>query len=406
MDESGTTDAPQALALHVLQSLVLHSPLSPFLRPHLTSLTSTCLHAFASLSWAIRNAALQLFGSLVSSLVGQKKVRDDTSALNSLTTPEFVSRHPSLVQLLLSALSGDSECHTEGAAECRSTLTLMKLSHWPRNTIESLFLSEAPIRMDLLEICSDAILYEIKDCHCASWLLKCESCFWHHLEESILTPKAMAAILQFLTVIMEKVESAGSSIPTQGLAVLLSCMKGLQGSSATYAALVLLAHLMRHPANITEDILAAFAGVLSQHSHPTSSEDHRLAASVALKVAIKPIFTCHHQVSLTVRKQLVMSTVALLQDEDSLIRDTATGIVVALVTPSGAIQEHTPHSQPNPHPNLALFEFFRQLAFEAGVYVVSCKVFKLLCEVFGVSPELAYLLVWSEKGYGTVDEMG
>ena len=54
MDESGTTDAPQALALHVLQSLVLHSPLGPFLCPHLTSLTSTCLHAFASPSWAIR----------------------------------------------------------------------------------------------------------------------------------------------------------------------------------------------------------------------------------------------------------------------------------------------------------------------------------------------------------------
>ena len=440
-----------------------------------------------------------------------------------------------------------------GAADCRCTLTFMRLSHCPRNTIESLFQSEAPIGTDLLEVCSDAILNEIKDCLCAPWLLKCESFFWHHLEESSLTPKATATVLQFLTAIMEKRESGRSCICKQRLAVLLSCMKGLRGSSATCAALVLMAHLMRHPANITDDILVAFAGVISQHSHPTSSEDHRLAASAALRVAIKPLFTCHLHVNLTVRKQLVVSTVALLQDEDSSIRDTATAIAAALVTCSETTLAHSPHSQANIHPNLALLEFFkwlanksmeendwtilrilwevcfgelsvttltaghirlfqsraanlyyeprqvsisvavalmkmiedhrqlfvwesqqqnssqhkhqpgnyksqenanigqedwetgmsnqhqssmrnwleeertklnccgeslsslvsnynfwhhRQFAFEAGVYVVSCQVFKLLCKIFDESPELTYPLVWSKKGYCTVDEMG
>ncbi|XP_063610801.1 uncharacterized protein LOC134784627 [Penaeus indicus] len=103
-EEQNTVDASPVLALHMLQSLVLHAPLAHHLLLHLPAITSTCLQAFTNHSWALRNAALQLYGAVVPRMVGQKKVRDDSSVLNSLTAPEFLARHPSLAQSLLKML--------------------------------------------------------------------------------------------------------------------------------------------------------------------------------------------------------------------------------------------------------------------------------------------------------------
>ncbi|XP_042881399.1 thyroid adenoma-associated protein homolog isoform X2 [Penaeus japonicus] len=103
-EEQSTVDASPVLALHMLQSLVLHAPLAHHLLLHLPAITGTCLQAFTNHSWALRNAALQLYGAVVPRMVGQKKVRDDSSVLNSLTAPEFLTRHPSLAQSLLKML--------------------------------------------------------------------------------------------------------------------------------------------------------------------------------------------------------------------------------------------------------------------------------------------------------------
>nr|XP_045582396.1 thyroid adenoma-associated protein homolog [Procambarus clarkii] len=104
-EEKSTTDSPPVLALHVLHSLVIHAPLAHHLLHHMPPITATCLQAFTHDSWALRNAALQLYGAVVPRMVGQKKVRDESSTLNSLTAPEFLFRHPNLAESLLQLLT-------------------------------------------------------------------------------------------------------------------------------------------------------------------------------------------------------------------------------------------------------------------------------------------------------------
>ncbi|XP_047483007.1 thyroid adenoma-associated protein homolog [Penaeus chinensis] len=120
-EEQNTVDASPVLALHMLQSLVLHAPLAHHLLLHLPAITSTCLQAFTNHSWALRNAALQLYGAVVPRMVGQKKVRDDSSVLNSLTAPEFLARHPSLAQSLLKMLMGPGVMKEESYQNKEST---------------------------------------------------------------------------------------------------------------------------------------------------------------------------------------------------------------------------------------------------------------------------------------------
>ncbi|XP_068212279.1 tRNA (32-2'-O)-methyltransferase regulator THADA-like [Palaemon carinicauda] len=106
-EEQNTMDYPPVLALHILHSLVLNASLAHNLVQHMPSITMTCLKAFTSDSWALRNAALQLYGAVVPRMVGQKKVRDDSSTLNSLTASEFLSRHYELADYLLQLLQNN-----------------------------------------------------------------------------------------------------------------------------------------------------------------------------------------------------------------------------------------------------------------------------------------------------------
>ncbi|CAL4256102.1 unnamed protein product, partial [Meganyctiphanes norvegica] len=103
--DDGIFDASPALSLHILQSLVLNASLAHNLQDHLPNIAITCITAFSSSSWGKRNAALQLYGSVVPRMVGEKKVKDDSSAFNSLTAPEFLSRYPALSDFLLHILS-------------------------------------------------------------------------------------------------------------------------------------------------------------------------------------------------------------------------------------------------------------------------------------------------------------
>ncbi|XP_076060588.1 tRNA (32-2'-O)-methyltransferase regulator THADA-like isoform X2 [Oratosquilla oratoria] len=103
-EKQETVDSASSLALHVLHDLVLDASLSHQMVPHLSTITITCVMSFSSQSWSLRNAALQLYGAVVSRMVGQKKVKDDTSVLNSLTASEFMSRYPKLTDFLLKVL--------------------------------------------------------------------------------------------------------------------------------------------------------------------------------------------------------------------------------------------------------------------------------------------------------------
>ena len=58
-------------------------PLGPFIN----QTVETCLQSFESTSWSERNAALQLFGALTPRILGQKKLRNESSGHNKVVIP-------------------------------------------------------------------------------------------------------------------------------------------------------------------------------------------------------------------------------------------------------------------------------------------------------------------------------
>ena len=105
-----TEDTPACLSMHILRSLVQDSALSHDIVPYLAGAFRVCVTNFSSTSWAIRNAALQLFGGLVPRMIGQKKVRDDTTLASTLmTVEEFFVRYADLKEFLLCQLTPAQE---------------------------------------------------------------------------------------------------------------------------------------------------------------------------------------------------------------------------------------------------------------------------------------------------------
>ena len=104
VEDKEITDCSPVQALHILRALVLYAGLSHYMVQYLPKIMSICLSSFSSPSWSYRNAALQLYGAVVPRMVGQKKVKDDSSILNCITAPEFLSRHVSLSSHLYNLL--------------------------------------------------------------------------------------------------------------------------------------------------------------------------------------------------------------------------------------------------------------------------------------------------------------
>ncbi len=80
-DIEETRDDPRAHALHILRSLVHDSSLAADIAPHISEIFMECVRRFSDRSWAVRNAALQLFGALVPRMLGQKKVSSNSRIL-------------------------------------------------------------------------------------------------------------------------------------------------------------------------------------------------------------------------------------------------------------------------------------------------------------------------------------
>ncbi|XP_007435523.1 thyroid adenoma-associated protein homolog isoform X1 [Python bivittatus] len=100
-----TVDLPQVSAVHVLQTLVRGSNLGPALQQYITSLMMLVLKALSSSSWAMRNAANQLFGALTIRLLGQKWSRDDGQAKDGVSPEALFGRYPHLRSILLGELT-------------------------------------------------------------------------------------------------------------------------------------------------------------------------------------------------------------------------------------------------------------------------------------------------------------
>ena len=93
-------DLPQSVAMHLLKSLVHDSSLSVGLQPELMEpIVKLSVDSFAHPHWSVRNAALQLHGSVIPRLVG----------LSSKTTTELFHKLPGLESFFLEKISEQPE---------------------------------------------------------------------------------------------------------------------------------------------------------------------------------------------------------------------------------------------------------------------------------------------------------
>ncbi|GAB6020629.1 hypothetical protein CHUAL_003302 [Chamberlinius hualienensis] len=97
-------DVPQAHALHILKALVHDARSSSDIFYQLDNVFIVCLRCFSSPSWAIRNAAVQLYGTVAQRLLGQKQVSDDSSTYNYVSMEDFFMKWPTLEKFLLGQL--------------------------------------------------------------------------------------------------------------------------------------------------------------------------------------------------------------------------------------------------------------------------------------------------------------
>ncbi|GFX98162.1 thyroid adenoma-associated protein homolog [Trichonephila clavipes] len=106
-------DLPQVHIYHILKVLVMDASLSQAILLHLDSIIPICISGFSSSLWPIRNGALQLFGVLLPRICGQKKVRDEDSEHNLVSSSELFARCPSLKVCLLEKLEKCVQFHRE-----------------------------------------------------------------------------------------------------------------------------------------------------------------------------------------------------------------------------------------------------------------------------------------------------
>jgi len=102
-------DSAASHSLHILRGIVQDANVSREIGQYITRIAGVCLQTFQSTSWSVRNAGLQLFGSLSPRIVGQKKVRDDAEGYNNVDVGEVNARFPGLIHLLLDKLNTSVE---------------------------------------------------------------------------------------------------------------------------------------------------------------------------------------------------------------------------------------------------------------------------------------------------------
>ncbi|XP_062399718.1 uncharacterized protein LOC134089302 isoform X2 [Sardina pilchardus] len=99
-----TVDLPQVCAVHSLNALVRGSGLAVAILKYCSVMATLALTLLNSRCWAVRNAALQLYSSLCTRMLGQSPGGDHASAQYGMSALTFFTHYPSLLPFLLSEL--------------------------------------------------------------------------------------------------------------------------------------------------------------------------------------------------------------------------------------------------------------------------------------------------------------
>ncbi|XP_032227510.2 thyroid adenoma-associated protein homolog isoform X2 [Nematostella vectensis] len=112
-----TTDLPQVHAINILRALYQDTSLSAEVLMFAARGVILAITGFLSPSWAVRNAATQLFGSLVLRIFGHKQGQQDDSQFNSISARDFFTRFPSLRQFFLRQLRATASPSSSGSLD-------------------------------------------------------------------------------------------------------------------------------------------------------------------------------------------------------------------------------------------------------------------------------------------------
>ncbi|XP_061762555.1 tRNA (32-2'-O)-methyltransferase regulator THADA [Nerophis ophidion] len=113
-----TLDLPQVCAVHTLQALVRGSGLGVAILQFAPTVAILSLTLLSSPCWAMRNAALQLYSSLCSRMLGQRPSGDEGGTKHGMSTDAFFHHYSSLQPFLLEELKGaasDLQCPPDEA---------------------------------------------------------------------------------------------------------------------------------------------------------------------------------------------------------------------------------------------------------------------------------------------------
>ncbi|TRY71307.1 hypothetical protein DNTS_002247 [Danionella cerebrum] len=105
-DWDQTLDLPQVCAVHTLQTLVKGSSLGVAVLQFTPEVAILSLTLLSSPCWAMRNAALQLYSTLCTRMLGQQPAGEHGSHHSGVSSPSFFNLYPALKPFLLEALEG------------------------------------------------------------------------------------------------------------------------------------------------------------------------------------------------------------------------------------------------------------------------------------------------------------
>ncbi|XP_054630132.1 thyroid adenoma-associated protein homolog isoform X2 [Dunckerocampus dactyliophorus] len=113
-----TLDIPQVCAVHTLQALVRGSGLGFAILRFAPTVATLSLTLLSSPCWAMRNAALQLYSSLCSRMLGQRPSSEEGGTKHCMSSYAFFHHYSTLQPFLLEELrvaARDLECRPEDA---------------------------------------------------------------------------------------------------------------------------------------------------------------------------------------------------------------------------------------------------------------------------------------------------
>lgn len=127
-DWDQTLDLPQVCAGHILQALVKGSSLGVAVLQHTPAVTILSLTLLSSPCWAMRNAALQLYSSLCTRMLGQQPAGEEGSTHSGMSSPSFFNLYPALQPFLQEALES-------AAKDLQDSTVLLRPSLYPVLTL-------------------------------------------------------------------------------------------------------------------------------------------------------------------------------------------------------------------------------------------------------------------------------